>query len=281
MRPAIKKGPPLLGACALLAASLPFMATAQTGSLNAGFSRCVATATGAATPKLMLPQVQHDARTNATFFFSSIGGGAVRMTVTAADLEVEKIVYPGGRSRIVLQAGSDRVSVTIGVGVVNVERRGAGRLQLDIGRATETEWLQAKALLAGSKAVGLLRALADNLDERSLKGAGGAAIVLSDALIGHLDGDVAAVGRLLSKMRASLKARIRPAALSEEEEGGKCWHTYEVAVTHAADDYNACRRMFSWYDPRQAACAFVWSVQAEVAWAELLACSSIPLKITT
>jgi hypothetical protein len=278
MRPAIKRGTVLLGCCLLMMSA--GMAAAQTTPTGATVGpQCVATVRTAVTPagRPVPQQVYTDARTGASFFFTSTGEGAVRLMVKAGELDMDKVIHRDGRSRIVLKAGDDRVSVAVDVTGVDVERRGAGRAQLDVARATEAEWLQVKVLLAGSKALRLFRALASNLDASTLKTPGGAAVVLSDAILGHLDGDVGAVDRLQQQFRAAVRARIRPVRMAAAEED--CWHRYEEQVTHAADDYDNCRHTFYWYDPRQAACAFVWSLQAESAWGQLLACSSIALAV--
>jgi len=278
MRPAIKRGIGLL-TCGLLMMSVG-TATAQMAPGGAMVPQCVAmlkTSATAPVAKAVAPQVHHDARTNTTFFYSLTSDGGVRITASAGDLEVDKVVYPDGRSRIVLGADNDRVSLTIGVGVVDIERRGAGRMQVDVPRAAEAEWLQAKVLLAGSKALRRFRALASSLDAPTLKTPGGAAVVLSDAVLGHLDGDVGAVGRLLQQMRTAVQARIRPVHFEAPEVD--CWHDYETQTLHAMDDYDSCLAMFRWYDPKRAACLFVWTLQAEAAWAELIACSGLHLAV--
>ncbi len=278
MRPATTGGIGLL-MCGLLMMSVG-IAAAQTAPVGTVVPQCVAMLkTSATTPgvKAVSQQVHHDARTNATFFFSLTSDGGVRMTASAGDLEVEKVVYRDGRSRIVLGADNDQVSVTIDAGVVGVERRAAGRMRLDVGRATEDEWLQVKVLLAGSKALRRFRALASSLDASTLKTPAGAAVVVSDAVLGHLDGDVGAVGRLMQQMRAAVQARIRPVRFTAAEVD--CWHNYEQDTMHAMNDYDSCRAMFSWYDARRAACLFVWTVQAEAAWVELISCSGLHLAI--
>jgi hypothetical protein len=279
MRRAITKGVCLLGTCCLLALSFPVVAGA--GTPNGGdIPRCVAmlkSTTTAPATKAVPFQVYNDGRTHATFFFASTGDGAVQMTVKASELDVEKTVYPDGRSRIVLRAGDDLLAVAVSAGIVEVERSNGHRLRVDVFGAADDEWVQVKVLLAGSKALRLFRALAGSLDPRTSNTPAGAAVALSDAALAQLDGDSAAVGRLVQQMRAARQARIRPVRFAIGE--ADCWHTYEGEVMHAADDYDSCRHTFSWYDPRQAACAFVWTIQAESAWGELLACSSIGVKI--
>lgn len=277
MRPAIKGEACLLGICGLLV--VWFAGPAQAAPAVDDSPQCVALLKSAVVASPTPAKQAHvDARTDAAFFFSLTEDGGFRMLVKAGQLEVDKTVYPGGRSRIVLQADSDRVSVTVGAGVVEVERRIAGRMRLDVAGATEAEWLQVRVLLAGSNALRLFRALASSLDASTLKTPGGAAVVLSDAVLGSLDGDVGAVGRFMQRVRAAVQARIRPVRFATSEED--CWHNYEQETLHAMDDYDSCRNMFRWYDPRQAACLGVWTVQAEAAWAELISCSGLHLAVS-
>jgi hypothetical protein len=228
-----------------------------------------------ATPSV---QVHHDEQTGATFFFSLTRDGAMRMTSKAGDLDVEKTVFSDGRSQVVLQAGNDRVIVTIAVGVVDVQR-GSRRLHVDVAHVTDDDWLGVKTLLAGSRALRLFRSLAYSLEPATLRAPAGTAMASSDAILGFLDGDVAAVERLGQRMRAARQARIRTVAFGEDSEKD-CYAEYEALVVKAADDYGSCRHTFYWWDlPSQAACVGVWTLQAESAWFQFLSCSAVPLRV--
>lgn len=281
MRPAIKKGVVSLGVCALVMIGYPLTGVAAAGPVRAPVTRqCVgvADAPSARTPIASTVQVTHDGLAGATFFFSRAADGAARMTLKANDLEVEKTVYQDGRFQIQLQAGEDRLSVAVGTSGIDVAR-GNRSIHVDIGQATDEDWLQVKVLLAGSRALRLFRILAYSLDAATLTKPAGASVQASDAILGYLDGDVAAVGRLGEHMRAARIARIRKVSFNEDEGPNQCYEKYEAAVVFAANDYGACRRTFVWYSPWQAACVTVWTLQAESAWFQFLACSAIPLKL--
>lgn len=276
MRPAIKRGAWLLGMGSLLVVSVGISAAA--GQVGVITPQCVALVTPAAAGATNAAQhPQRDARTNAAFLYSLTRDNAVRVTVNAGGLDVDKTIYPGGRSRIVLRTDNDRVSVGIGVGIVDIERRNGGRVRLDVAQASDDDWLKVRTLLAGSEAMRLFRNLAYNLADSTRKHPGGAAIVLSDAVVGYLDGDVAAIGRFIQQSRPVRQAGIHTVRLGGEEPN-PCWDEYQKNVTQAADEYDQCRHSFEWYDPRQALCVFVWTLQAESAWARFLACSGIPVK---
>jgi hypothetical protein len=278
MRPATKRGTIPL-ACALLMMSAG-VAAAQTTGVGAMAPQCVATvrpATTASFGKALSQRVHTDARTNAAFFFSLTADGAVRMTVKAAQLEVDKTVYPDGRYRVVLQAGDDRVSVAAAPGTVEVVRRNQGSRRVEVGRAADDDWLQVKVLLAGSKAVRLFRTLSYNLDPETLETPAGRAVLASDGAFGVLDGDVGAIGRLVRQMRAAQKTKIRPAALRQVFLD--CFRKYADAVNVAMQEWVDCFNSFYPWDPRQYLCDFEWLLKAESAWFQFIACSAIPLKI--
>jgi hypothetical protein len=280
MRPGIEKAAWLFGVCTVLVIGNPFISVARAAGPGDDAPQCVGVfkasmARPSATPSV---QVHHDAQTGATFFFSLTRDGATRMTSKAGDLDVEKTVFPDGRSQIVLQAGNDRVIVTIAVAVVDVQR-GSRRLHIDVSHVTDDELLRVKTLLAGSRALRLFRTLAYSLEPATVRAPAGTAMASSDAILGFLDGDVAAVDRLGQRMRAARQARIRTVAFADGE-GKDCYAEYEALVVKAADDYDSCRHTFSWWNlPAQAACAGVWSLQAESAWFQFLGCSAVPLRV--
>ncbi len=87
MRPAIKEGRFIVGALGLLLLCLPVI-PAYAAPPDGVAPQCAgvfrAASTRAAVP--IAPQVQHDERTNTTFFFSAESDGAVRVKIAAADM---------------------------------------------------------------------------------------------------------------------------------------------------------------------------------------------------
>jgi hypothetical protein len=278
MRPAIKKAAWSLGACSLLMICYPFTGPAEAG-WTGDAPQCTAVFKASSARPMAAPslQVHHDAHANATFFFSLARDGASRMTLKAGELDVEKTVYHDGRSQIALTAGGDRLVVAVGLGALDVQRNNRD-LHIEVGQATDDDWLRVKTLLAGSRALRLFRTLAFNLDPATLQTPAAASVMSSDAILGYLDGDVAAVDRLNRQFRSARQVRVRP-VLFRASGGNDCWNRYEADVVEAADEYDNCRHTFNWYDPRQAGCVFVWTLQAESAWFQFLACSAIPLKL--
>ena len=279
MRRAVRKTASSLGVVALIVFGYPFTCAAANGPSVGAFPQCVAVsgAAPARTPAARTSQVGHDGTVDADFSFSRTRDGAARITLKAGDLQMDKTVYADGRFQIRLVAGDDEVSAALGPWSLDVER-GNRQIHVDIGQAVDEDWLHVKTLLAGSRALRLFRMLAYSLDAATLRSPGGASVQASDAILGYLDGDVAAVWRLGEQMRAARAARVRKASLHEDDGPNECYEKSEAAVVAAANDYGACRKTFNWYSPWQAGCIAVWTLQAESAWFQFLACSAIPIK---
>jgi hypothetical protein len=225
------------------------------------------------------PQVRIDPATRAAFVYGASRDGGLRVTTTIGELDVRKTVYADGRVEIVLEAGRDRLAVSMAPYSVDVERRGR-RAHVDVGRDEEEDWLNVKEVLAGSRALRLFRGLTAALDPATLETVAGAAMLSGDALLGYLDGDVGAIPRLAEHFIKQRKAKLKPASFEDEFVGEKrCYDIYEEETARAAREYNECRRAFNWYSGWQAACAFRWTLQVESAWFQFLACSAIPLRV--
>ncbi len=261
-------------ACALLTTAVG-TAAAQTPGLGT-IGSCVVPATSArmASPAPIRSQrVQTDARTNAVFFFSSTDDGARRMTVRAGELDVDKVVYPDGRFRLTLRTGDDVVSIGGLPGNVEVQRdKGRGR-SLEVGRASEDDWLRLKVMLAGSKAVRMFRGLANALDDGTLKTPAGTAVLLSDGLLALLDGDPGVVRRLGERWRPAGQAKIRPATLRQVPAFLGCWVNYETAIYQAYLEYGQCQVNDWLWQLLFNACDWEYVLKAESIWFQFVGCS--------
>ena len=271
----------LLAGCSLLMLSFTGLRAAEATPTGPTFPQCVAVMKTSSPVSFLSrengpAQVAHDARTNATFAFSLTSDGAARMVVKAGELEAEKIVYADGHFRIEARTGNDSVAVAVAAGSIDVERHNH-RTHLDSKLAADDDWLRASELVAGSKALRLFRALAANLDDATLQTPGGAGVVLGDAALGMLGGDVDAAGRLRRQMRAAHQARIRPVALRQGFLD--CYRKYGEAVDTAAGEYGWCYAMMWIYDPMGYACSFQWLLEVESAWFQFISCSAFPLRV--
>ena len=102
----------------------------------------------------------------------------------------------------------------------------------------------------------------------------GAALLLSDALVGLLDGDIGAIERLGRGIAARRAARLRPAHFSNSP---GCFEIYEAEVIRAWIDYQECRNSFAWWNPLKEGCTLRWMLWAESAWFSFIGCSAVPI----
>jgi hypothetical protein len=205
-----------------------------------------------------------------TVRLASDGTGVLEARV--GELEIRKAVQPNGHHVLALQMRNDQVTITANGAVVEV-RRGDEAATLDLFGTTEDAFLQTRKVLAGSRAIRAFRTLVMNLDPASEETPATAALMVSDALVGFLDGDVGAVERLGRRFVEKRAARIRPASLFK---GPGCFEIYEAEVLRAWKDYQDCRDSFAWWNPLKEGCTLRWLLWAESAWFSFLGCSAIP-----
>ncbi len=216
-------------------------------------------------------QVHVDPRTQATFFTRFTDDGMAVLDTSVGELAVQKIVGRDGRVQIVARAADETVSLTLAPGTVDL-LRGDRSYHLEFGSASDADFLAVKTLLAGSRAVWLFRILAAGLDPATLKTPAGIGTLLTDAVLGLLDGDVAAVDRLGQYFEKARKGRLRRAMV----EG--CYETYEAEVVRAWGSYVDCKMDFAMWNPLRQACTARWMLWAESAWFSFLSCSAMPIR---
>ncbi len=278
MGPAIRKGLWVVGVCAVLVLCHQHAAAAGTDKAFSVAPQCAAVLKANTSPRPAgSPQAQHDPRTNAAFFLSLTADQAVRMTATAQGLSIEKKVYRDGHFQIVLKAGEDVLTVATSRFAVDVTR-GKRQMRVQVAEATENELLQLQTLLAGSRALRSFRTLASSLDPTTLETPAGSSIVLSDAFLGFLNGDVSAVARLRRNIQAAAQAKLRPVAFALAG-GNDCWEKYLQEVMLADKHYWECSNYYRWWDPRQEICGLGWVLETESAWFQFIACSAVPLRV--
>lgn len=256
--PATKVGPPTKAAPARAAWNAPPGCTVAS---PVGPVRTVASVSA--------PQVLHDPRTDAMFSARFPRPGVAVLTARAGELQVEKTVGADGRIRIDLKADKDDVSVALSLTAIDVVRAGQA-MHFESTELGEEQVLSINRLLAGSRAVRLMRLLAAHLDEKTVKKPAGAAMLLVDAIVGDLSGDPAAVERLGRAYAARKQAGIKRVM---EEEGPGCYERYEAEVVRAYNDWALCTIeapfLRSW-------CNWRWTLWAESAWWSFLSCSAFP-----
>jgi hypothetical protein len=159
-----------------------------------------------------------------------------------------------------IRAGQDVLTVT----------RGASSASVALSSATEDDRLAVRLLLAGSRSVRALRVLGAELAAGAERSPGGLALILTDAVVGFLDGDVTAVQRVaerLGKKRVSVRQ-------AREELG--CYERWESEVIRAWDDYQECQAVYFGNPVWRDACGLRWMLWAESAWFAFLKCAGSP-----
>jgi hypothetical protein len=204
--------------------------------------------------------------------FAPDGSGVV--IGSAGEVEYRKQVFADGRFAIWLKAPKEVVRIDGSPGTVRVVR-GNRSAVLDLTTDASEGFDKVRALLAGSKAVRLFRLFAATLDPSTEETAAGTAILVSDALVGWLDGDVGAARRLGRQMADRYGKLVRHVRLQDDV---GCYREWESEVVYAWEDYEACQGSFDWWNPLRELCSFRWILWVESAWFSFLTCSAFPMR---
>ena len=212
-------------------------------------------------------QITRSERADATFEVRPGEDGAVQLNGRRGDLEFTKSVLSDGTFTLSLSAGGDRVTIAV-TSDATVVTRGRSKITLSGGTGTEEQTRAVRRLLADSNAVLRFRALAAVLligDEWS---APAVAVMMADATVGALTGDVGAPGRAAQHLSRRGRARARPVAFAVD-----CFYLMETRFVQAWDDYVSC--YFSVQDNPIYAnlCAWRWTLQVESYWFSFISCS--------
>jgi hypothetical protein len=219
-------------------------------------------------------QAQVDHRGAGTFSVGFTPDGAGLVVGSAGELEYRKQVFQDGRFAIWLKARKEIVRIEGNPGVVRVVR-GNRSAAIDLAAGGEDDFDKVRTLLAGSKAVRLFRLLAATFDPSTEETPAATAMLVSDALIGWLDGDVGAAGRLGRRMAERHGKLMRRIGLQDDV---SCYREWESEVVYAWDDYEACQDAFEWWNPLREGCSLRWIMWVESAWFSFLTCSAIPMR---
>jgi hypothetical protein len=186
---------------------------------------------------------------------------AVRFTKTRAADGSIAIALANARDRVRVHAAPDGVTVT----------RGGRSCRVPAGGADEAAFGRCRTVLATSTAVLAFRRVAAALEEMPGSPLGDG-VVLAGALVGWIDGDAGAVGRIARRLATRPSA---PRVEAVRWSGASCYSDWEAEVVAAMNDYEACLNALPfWLDP---ACALPWTIRVEAAWIEFLTCLGLPI----
>lgn len=269
----------VLGICLSSVKPVPVRAAAMK---SAGYpaSVCSAALPGGSSRRPAAPGmgVTHfDARAQARFEGRLMPDGTALFTTRSGQLVARKTVGPDGGVRIVLEAGDDRLEVSMQGYDVDITR-GETSVHLDLANAEDSDFLKAKMLVAGSNALRLHRLLAISLDPRTLRTVSGMGTLLTDAFLGLLDGDVGAVDRLGERLAERRRAKIRRVSLEDPEAEKGCYEEYEAELFRAWDSYVNCKALTPYWNPFRELCTARYMLWAESAWFHFLSCCAIPIR---
>jgi hypothetical protein len=209
-------------------------------------------------------------RGDATLATALTAEGTAVLRGQAGDLAFRKEVWPDGRLRLDLVAGTERVTLIAARGVIDVLSNDRSA-RLTPSTATETDLLRVAALLAGSGAVRKFRLLAVDLHTDGGRTPEEVGALLTDALVGLLSGDAGVVNRLARRFLPR-RPDVRRAALSVS-----CYENWEGEVIRAWGDYEACFNEISPWNPMRLGCGARYLLWAESAWFSFLSCSALPI----
>lgn len=191
--------------------------------------------------------------------------GSMQVSGQAGELTFAKTVNEDGTFTLNLTTGRDTVTFDYQGPVVTVSRNGR---QVVVSNADEDSAGRGAALLAGSRAVALLRAVSTAVQNSDDASAAGVALLSADALVGALTGDSGAPGRIAKHIVRKALSNLRRVEVSEES----CYREWESAVLRAYDEFWDCYDDFSPYNPMQKLCSLRWMLEVEAEWFHMFAC---------
>jgi hypothetical protein len=218
----------------------------------------------AQTARSRLARFQVVPAANLGMYVSRTAGGAIQLDGRTGELTFTKIVSADGTFTLDLTTGTDSVSLAYAGHTISVSRNGRRAV---IGADDESGRERVAGLLAGSRAVGLLRAASAAVQESDDTSVGGAAVLTADALVGSLTGDIGAPARIARHLARKSLTGLRRVEVSEES----CYRNYERNVTEYYAEAEECI-MEAWLPTTRYACSFVWLIQIESEWFHLWAC---------
>lgn len=218
-----------------------------------------------------------DPATGAALSLVTHGNGAVALNVDTGSLTITKLVTPAGTFDLRLATNRDTVRVMVSKTRLTVTR-GGKKAVLDTDAVDDLAIQRLQLVLAGSGAVRQFRQIYASMSDSTRRRPEGAALGIVEAVLGWLQGDVNAVGRVIPPT-GEAGAPSLSAFSAEDEKELSCYKKWEAEVTDAWSEYEECVLSFEWWNPAREVCAFLWVIRVESAWFSMIGCSAIPIKI--
>lgn len=212
-------------------------------------------------------QVSRNERADVTLELRAADGGGAEVVGTSGDLQIKKTVQNGGDFVLEISTPRDRVSVAVS-GQETSASRGRTRVRMPRSTAGGAEEGRTRRLLADSEAVLRMRGVAAALIDSDDRSPAALSVVMADAIVGMLAGDVGAPRRVAKYLARNGGSGVRPAAMAVD-----CFTVMETRMNEAWNDYTAC--WSSVYPTLQTWCGYRWILQAESYWFSFLSCSGM------
>jgi hypothetical protein len=244
--------------CAVLAGALAFGFASSGGAGAAAPAR-------AQSASSRFARFQVVPAANLGLYVSRTAEGSIQVDGRAGELTFTKVVSADGTFTLALTTGADAVSIAFQGNAIKASRNGR---EVVVQAGDEASLERVGALIAGSRAVRLLRTVSTAVQDADDTSVGGAAVLMADALVGALTGDAGAPGRIARHLGRKSLSGVRRVEISEES----CYKNYEHAVIEAYIDGEACLEEIGWWNPLRYGCSFTWLLEVETEWFHMWAC---------
>jgi len=212
-------------------------------------------------------QVTRNEKVDATFEVRPSAAGGIEVSMTSGDLRVTKTVQGNGEFSLEVTSPRDTVSVLVN-GQATQASRGRDKVRLPRAGGQEADEARVRRMMADSDSVVRFRRLAAGLLDSEDRSPAGLAIIMADATLGMMSGDVGAPRRVAKFLAHGGASKGRPASMAID-----CFYTMEDRMMEAFNDYGACYSSV-WPNPLlENMCGYRWLLQVESYWFSFITCS--------
>lgn len=208
-------------------------------------------------------QVRHFEKANLTVSAGTTADGSIQIEARGSDLGFRKRVQSTGRYTVELEAPRDKVTLGVTESSISVTR---GKKTVTVGPdSPQSQFDDVRKMLADSRAIDLLRSAGAEFEASEEDSAASTPILLVDALVGSLTGDVGASRRAAKQLSRRARAQLRSVGRPNT-----CYYQWEQSILWAYMELEECYYS-GYFFPMW--CNLRWTMQAESAWFGFIACS--------
>lgn len=213
---------------------------------------------------------RHDAVSGIDLAVGLDAAGLKRSEARIGRVRLVKTVDPNRLVHLAIDGGDEPASVVMMRGRVDVA---VGSRAFSITASTsDTDLLAMRQALASSPAVQTVRATVARLSSDVAASVEGADLLVSNALLASLDGDLGALARVGRRLGEWLAAPAVEARLVLET----CYDAWKQEAVAAMNWVEQCYNDFEWWNVVMRDLCFVeWTLRVEAAWFEFLRCLAL------